>query len=98
MIHKVELDEIRLKPIMDFLYDRCLVGEEDLDKDERSYFVTNRGLSVLKVVGPLVKNAKRIQLQNYEAISDALSVVQQPKIEEDKKTTKKLNFSDLLKS
>jgi predicted transcriptional regulator len=98
LIPKVELDRINLKSVMDFLYHHCLVGEKDLDKRERSYFVTEQGMSVLKVVGPLVKEAKRVQLQNYEAISDAISTVQKPKVEEEKKPKRKQKFTDLLKS
>lgn len=97
LIPKVELDKINLKSVIDFLYLHCLVGEQDMDKSERSYFVTEKGMSLLKVVGPLVKEAKRIQLQNYEAISDALSVVQKPKVEEERKPKRKWKLSDLLK-
>jgi predicted transcriptional regulator len=71
--HKVELDEPRLVPYLSFLYDRGLVGEQNLDEDEKAYFVTERGVSVLKVVSPLIREAQRIEVRNFEAISSALS-------------------------
>jgi hypothetical protein len=70
--------------VMGFLYDRGLVGEQNLDDDEKAYFVTERGLSVLRVVGPLVKEAHRIEVRNFEAISAALSSVNSDTIKEKK--------------
>ena len=69
----VELDKTRLIPHLSFLYDRGLVGEQNLDEDEKAYFVTETGVSVLKVVGPLIREAQRIEVRNFEAISSALS-------------------------
>jgi predicted transcriptional regulator len=97
LIHKVELDKANLKSVMDFLYDRCLVGEQNLDDDERAYFVTERGMSVLRVIGPLVKEAHRIQTRNYEAISNKLSVVAKPGVEKEKKPKRKWKLSDFIK-
>jgi len=54
---------------LSFLYDRGLVGEQNLDEDEKAYFVTERGVSVLKVVNPLIREAQRIEVRNFEAIS-----------------------------
>ena len=69
----VDLNESALFEHLDFLYNRGLVGEQNLDEDERTYFVTDRGISVLKVIGPLIREAQRIEVRNYEAISNALS-------------------------
>jgi hypothetical protein len=44
-----------------------------LDEDEKAYFVTERGVSVLKVVSPLIREAQRSEVRNFEAISSALS-------------------------
>ena len=74
LTHKVELDKTNLSSVMAFLHDRGLVGEQNLDGG-KAYFVTKRGLSVLKVVGPLVKEAHRIEVRNFEKISAALSSV-----------------------
>lgn len=71
--HEVELDNFRLEGHLRFLYDRGLVGEQNLGADEKGYFVTERGLLVLKVMGPLVSEAQRIQVRNFEVISSVLS-------------------------
>jgi hypothetical protein len=97
LIDKVELDKANLKSVMDFLYNQCLVGIQDLDEEEGAYFVTERGVSVLRVVGPLVKEAQRIQIRNYEAISDALSVVAKPAVREEKRPKRKWKLSDFIK-
>jgi len=73
--HEVELYNSFLVGHLGFLYDRALVGEQYLGEDEKDYFVTNRGLSVLKVMGPLVREAQRIEGHNFERISSALSGV-----------------------
>jgi predicted transcriptional regulator len=90
LIDRVELDRANLKSVMDFLYDHCVVGIQDLDEGQGAYFVTERGLSVLRVVGPLVKEAQRIQTRNYEAISDALSAVNLNAKKEERVVEKKL--------
>ena len=71
--HEIELDNSLLVGHLRFLYDRCLVGEQNLGEDEKAYFVTERGLSVLKVMGPLVREAHRIHVLNFEAISSVVS-------------------------
>lgn len=79
---KVELDKPKLIQIMSFLYDRCLVGEQNLDEDEKAYFITKRGQSVLNVMAPLVSEAQRIQMQNFKATSYALSSTNSKTIKE----------------
>ena len=73
LTHMVEVDKARLISYLGFLYDRGLVGEQNLGEDEKAYFVTERGLTVLKVIGPMVKEAERIEARNFEAISTAHS-------------------------
>ncbi len=75
VVHRVELNKTKLSLIIGFLYDRCLVGEQNLDDDEKAYYVTERGVSVLKVIAPLIKEAQRLEERNFEAISSALSAV-----------------------
>jgi predicted transcriptional regulator len=89
LTHKVELDKTNLSSVMGFLHDRGLVGEKTLD-DEKAYFVTERGLSLLRVVAPLVKEAHRIEVRNFGAISAALSSVNSDIIKEKKQEDKKL--------
>ena len=64
---KVNYDRSRLRENLDFLVDRGLV-----EKQKTGYVVTKRGHSVLSVLGPLVKEAKRVELQNFEAIKNKL--------------------------
>ena len=69
----VELSKPNLIEQLDYLYERGLVGVSNLDDTEKSYFVTERGLSVIKVIGPMVREAQRLEVQNLERISRALS-------------------------
>ena len=96
--HEVELDKPRLIPYLGFLYDRGLVGEQNLDEDEKAYFVTERGVSVLKVVGPLIREAQRIEVRNFEAISSALSGAKFTSgIKKEKRPKRKWKLSDFIK-
>ena len=96
LTHKVKLEKISLAAHLGFLYDRGLVGEGNLDEDERSYFVTERGLSVLKVVGPLIREAQRIEMLNFEKVSSVLSEAINARMKA-KKPKRKWKLSDLIK-
>jgi hypothetical protein len=92
------MDKTNLDSIMGFLYDRGLVGKQNLDDGKTTYFVTDRGLSVLKVVGPLVKEAQRIQTRDFEAISAALSEAESGSEENRvEKPKRRWKLSDLIK-
>ena len=80
LMHKVELDITNLNSVMGFLHDRGLVGECNLGVG-KAYFATERGRSVIKVVSSLVKEAHRIKVGEYKAISTALSSVDANMIE-----------------
>jgi predicted transcriptional regulator len=95
--HEVELDKTRLISYLSFLYDRGLVGEQNLDEDEKAYFVTERGVSVLKVVSPLIREAQRIKVRNFEAISSALSGAVNSGIKKEKRPKRKWKLSDFIK-
>ena len=98
LMHKVEVDKPRLISHLSFLYDRGLVGEQNLDEDEKAYFVTERGVSVLKVVSPLIREAQRIEVRNFEAISNALSRAKFTSgIKKEKKPKRKWKLSDFIK-
>jgi len=75
-----------------FLCDRGLVGEQSLGDEERVYFVTDKGLSVIKVMGPMVREAQRLEVRNLERISSALATTKFKvrKIEEKKPRWKRL--------
>jgi len=70
---KFEMDESRLKPHLRLLWNRGLVEEENFGDNKIYYVVTERGLKVLKVVSPLIKEAQKIQMRNFETISNTLS-------------------------
>ena len=70
---KFEMDEARLQPHLRLLWDRGLIEEEDFGDEEPYYVVTERGLKVLKVVSPLIKEAHKLEMRNFEAISSVLS-------------------------
>jgi predicted transcriptional regulator len=71
--HKVELDTIRLIPHLKLLIDRELIEQQTWSEDDILYAITERGLKVLKVVHPIVKEAHKLQIRNFELISSTLS-------------------------
>lgn len=71
--HKVELDTIRLIPHLRLLIDRGLVEQQNWSENEIVYIVTERGLKVLNVVNPLIKEAHKLQMRDFETISNTLS-------------------------
>jgi len=70
---KFEMDESRLKPHLRLLWNRGLVEEENFGDNTIYYVVTERGLKVLKVVSPLIREAQKIQMRDFETISNTLS-------------------------
>jgi DNA-binding HxlR family transcriptional regulator len=70
---RFEMDEARLQPHLRLLWNRGLIEEEDFGDEEPYYVVTERGLKVLKVVSPLIKEAHKLEMRNFEAISNVLS-------------------------
>ena len=73
LMDKFEMDESRLTPHLRLLWDRGLIEEEAFGDNETHYVVTERGLTVLKVVTPLIKEAHKLQMRNFKAISNVLS-------------------------
>jgi len=71
--HKVELDTIRLIPHLRLLIDRGLLEQQNLGENGIFYVVTERGLKVLKVVSPIIREAHKIQMRDFEIISNTLS-------------------------
>jgi predicted transcriptional regulator len=66
------MDESRLKPLLTLLWNRGHIEEEMIGKESR-YVVTERGLKILKVISPIIKEAHKIRMRNFEDISIALS-------------------------
>jgi predicted transcriptional regulator len=70
---KFEMDESRLKPHLRLLWNRGLIEEENFGDNTIYYVVTERGLKVLKVISPLIREAQKIQTRDFEVISNTLS-------------------------
>jgi predicted transcriptional regulator len=70
---KFSMDEAHLLPILRLLWNRGLVEEEQIGTKEARYTVTERGQKMLKVMGPILKEAHKAQLRDYETLSTALS-------------------------
>jgi len=73
MSHKVELDTVRLIPHLRLLIDRGLLEQQNWGENEIVYVITERGLKVLKVVSPIIREAHKIQMHDFEIISNTLS-------------------------
>lgn len=73
MTHKVEMDKTRLIPHLRLLHNRGLVEKQNQGKHKMFYSITERGLKVLKVVNPIIREAHQIQIRNLEVISSTLS-------------------------
>jgi predicted transcriptional regulator len=58
---KVELNKTHLNQHLKLLKNRGLVERQKLGENEIFYVATERGLKVLRVIGPLTKEARRIQ-------------------------------------
>jgi predicted transcriptional regulator len=58
---KVELNKTHLNQHLRLLKNRGLVERQKFGENEIFYVVTERGLKVLRVIGPLIKEARRIQ-------------------------------------
>jgi len=71
--HKVELDTIRLIPHLRLLIDRGLVEQQNWGENEIVYVITERGLKVLKVINPIIRAAHKLQMRDFETISNTLS-------------------------
>lgn len=57
---KTDLSQNVLKQHLDFLIPQNLVEEQNLGKDKPFYVITERGLRVLKIIVPIIEEARRI--------------------------------------
>ena len=73
LTHKVQMDKARLIPHLRLLHNRGLVEKQHLGEHKILYVVTDRGLKVLKVISPIIREAHKIQIHNLEVISSTLS-------------------------
>ena len=60
LMNKADLSQSVLEQHLDFLIQQNLVEEQNLGKDETFYVITERGLRVLKVVVPIIEEARKI--------------------------------------
>ena len=74
MRNNVELEKTHLKQHLKLLKNHGLVEKQNLDPNNSVYVVTKRGLTVLKVISPIIKEAHKIQLRDLQAISGVLTV------------------------
>ncbi len=58
---KLELSKNSLEKHLRLLKDRNLVERQRLGKGEIFYVVTERGMKVLKILGPIIEEARKIQ-------------------------------------
>ena len=70
---KTEINTMCLIPHLRFLINRGLLKQQIIEENETVYVVTERGLKILRVINPLVKEAHKFQLRNFKIISNTLS-------------------------
>lgn len=70
---KVEIDTNRLIPHLKLLMNHDLIEKKTWSNNEIVYSITDRGLKVLSVVSPIIKEAHKISIRNFEIISNTLS-------------------------
>ena len=62
---KIELSKTRLEKHLRLLKRRSLVERQKLGEGEIFYVVTERGLKVLKIISPIIKEARKIQALQF---------------------------------
>ena len=62
---KVELNKTHLRQHLRLLKKRNLVEKQNLGENKLFYVVTERGLQVLKIIGPMIKEARKMQALQF---------------------------------
>jgi len=65
LMTKVELNETRLRQHLRLLKKRNLVERQNLGENKIFYVVTERGLQVLNVIDPMIKEAHKFQALQF---------------------------------
>jgi predicted transcriptional regulator len=65
LMTKVELNKTRLRQHLRLLKKRDLVERQNFGENKIFYVVTERGLEVLKVIGPIIREARKIQALQF---------------------------------
>jgi len=60
LMNKADLSQSVLEQHLDFLIQQNLVEEQNLGKGETFYVITERGLRVLKIIVPIIEEARKI--------------------------------------
>jgi len=59
LTHKTDISQKVLKQHLNFLVRQNLVEKQNLGKDETFYAITERGLKMLYIVSPIIKEARK---------------------------------------
>ena len=59
LMHKTNMSQKVLKQHLSFLIQQNLVEKQNLGKDETFYTITERGLKMLYIVSPIIKEARK---------------------------------------
>jgi len=65
LMTKVELNKTLLRQYLRLLKKRNLVEKQNLGENKTFYVVTERGLQVLKVIDPMIKEAHKFQTLQF---------------------------------
>jgi len=65
LMTKVELNKTRLRQHLRLLKKRNLIERQNLGENKIFYVVTERGLQVLKVIDPMIKEAHKFQALQF---------------------------------
>ena len=65
LMTKVELNNTRLTQHLRLLKKRSLIEKQNLGENKIFYVVTERGLQVLKVIDPMIKEAHKFQALQF---------------------------------
>jgi hypothetical protein len=69
---KVQLDEDNLKQHLRLLWNRGLIEEQNFIDNQTYYVISERGLKVLKIINPIIKQAHKIRIHEFKTISSLL--------------------------
>ena len=69
---KIKLDEDNLKKHLRLLWNRGLIEEEHFTDNQIYYVISERGLKVLKIINPIIIQAHKIRINEFQVISNLL--------------------------
>jgi hypothetical protein len=69
---KIQLDEDNLKKHLRLLWNRGLIEEQHFTDSQKYYVISERGLKILKIINPIIKQAHKIRISEFQTISSLL--------------------------